>query len=101
VSARSIREMNAFRVSAPAVLCLAAGTALRARCPDGTPPPCVAGRAAVAPRKVDPALDDRTWIVVPFNNVTRAPDADWWREAGVAVISGVLFFAFWEALPRR
>lgn len=71
------------RLVAPLLLCTVA--AARAQCPDGTPPPCrtvpnVTHRAA-------PALSDRTWIVVPFTNVARAPELDWLRDASVNLLS--------------
>ena len=76
------------------ILALAAGLApaveLLAQCPDGTPPPCrtaaPTGPAAPAARRLNPPLDDRTWIVVPFENVTRAPDMDWLEDASVNLL---------------
>ena len=59
---------------------------LGAQCPDGAPPPCSDRRQAAPLRRVDPPLDDRTWIVVPFNNVTRAPDVDYLRDASVNLL---------------
>jgi tetratricopeptide (TPR) repeat protein len=56
-----------------------------AQCPDGTPPPCRG--ASSAPRRANPALNERAWIVVPFTNVTRAPDLDWLRDASVNLLS--------------
>ncbi|MDB4873820.1 MAG: putative serine/threonine protein kinase [Gemmatimonadetes bacterium] len=63
---------------------LAPGVA-RAQCPDGTPPPCHS--AATVSRRAAPALSDRMWIVVPFTNVTRAPDLEWLRDASVNLLS--------------
>ena len=57
-----------------------------AQCPDGTPPPCGRPAPAAPARRPDPPLDDRTWIVVPFENVTRAPDIDWLRDASVNLL---------------
>jgi eukaryotic-like serine/threonine-protein kinase len=55
-----------------------------AQCPDGTPPPC---GGAVAPiRRPAPALDERTWIVLPFDNVARAQDIDWLKDASVNLL---------------
>ena len=45
---------------------------LAAQCPDGSPPPSVTS----AGRTVSP----RTWIVVPFTNVTGDPQTDWLRD---------------------
>lgn len=74
----------------PLVLAFAPPGVLRAQCPDGTPPPCRAGTPAastpVAARRASPPLDARTWIVVPFENVTRAPDMDWLEDASVNLL---------------
>jgi len=56
-----------------------------AQCPDGSPPPC-RGAAGPATRRPAPPLDARTWIVLPFENVARAPDIDWLREASVNLL---------------
>ena len=66
------------------VTCLALGSA-RAQCPDGSPPPCRS--AAVAISHAAPALNDRTWIVVPFTNIARSPELDWLRDASVNLLS--------------
>ena len=58
-----------------------------AQCPDGTPPPCRGGTSAAGiTRHANPPLDGRTWIVVPFENVTRAQDIEWLREASVNLL---------------
>jgi hypothetical protein len=59
---------------------------LAAQCPDGTPPPCNRG-AAAAPRRANPQLNPRAWIVVPFGNAMKAQDLDWLREASVNLLS--------------
>jgi tetratricopeptide (TPR) repeat protein/TolB-like protein len=56
-----------------------------AQCPDGTPPPCRAATPAPA-RRAAPPLDERTWIVLPFDNVARASDIDWLRSASVNLL---------------
>jgi eukaryotic-like serine/threonine-protein kinase len=58
---------------------------LLAQCPDGTPPPC-RGAAPAAVRRPPPPLDDRTWIVVPFENVARVADIDWLKDASVNLL---------------
>lgn len=63
-----------------------AAQAARAQCPDGTPPPCRAPAAAAPRRAAAPTLDERTWIVLPFTNVARAPDIDWLRDASVNLL---------------
>ena len=68
---------------------VATRTAALAQCPDGTPPPCRSAPApAAAPvvRRPAPPIDDRTWIVVPFDNVTRSPDMAWLEDASVNLL---------------
>jgi TolB-like protein/tetratricopeptide (TPR) repeat protein len=73
----------------PALLLSAAVTA-SAQCPDGSPPPCRARAtttATIAPRHIaDPPLSDATWIVLPFDNVSKAPDVDWLRDGSVNLL---------------
>ena len=57
-----------------------------AQCPDGSPPPCRSAQVATAPRRVNPPLDDRTWIVVPFDNLARNQEVDWLRGASVNLL---------------
>ncbi len=56
------------------------------QCPDGTPPPCRGEAPAAAARRPLPPLDDRTWIVVPFENVARVADIDWLTDASVNLL---------------
>lgn len=76
-------------VTALWLVALSARTAA-AQCPDGTPPPCKGAggpaRAALA-RRVNPPLDTRAWIVVPFSNAMRAPELDWLRDASVNLLA--------------
>jgi tetratricopeptide (TPR) repeat protein/TolB-like protein len=55
-----------------------------AQCPDGSPPPC--GRPAASARRPAPPPDERTWIVVPFENVANAADIDWLKNASVNLL---------------
>src|ERR1051326_3731876 len=73
---------------ATALLVLSSARSIAQQCADGSPPPCATPvrPGASAERRVDPPLDDRTWIVVPFNNVTRAPDVDYLRDASVNLL---------------
>ena len=61
-------------------------SAAAAQCPDGSPPPCRSAPVATAPRRVNPPLDDRTWIVVPFDNLARNQEVDWLRGASVNLL---------------
>jgi len=66
-------------------LTLPAGQAW-AQCADGSPPPCRTITVASAARRANPPLDDRTWIVVPFDNLAKSADADWLRVASVNLL---------------
>jgi tetratricopeptide (TPR) repeat protein len=57
-----------------------------AQCPDGSPPPCRTQQVAVATRRVNPPLDERTWIVVPFDNLAKNQEVDWLRGASVNLL---------------
>jgi len=65
------------------MVCLAGR--LAAQCPDGTPRPCSNSRNAAA-KRVE-TLDDRTWIVVPFKNVSKDAEIDWLRDGSVDLLS--------------
>lgn len=67
-------------------LWVGSASAALAQCPDGSPPPCSTRRVASANPSLPP-IDPREWIVVPFNNVTRAADVDWLREASVNLLT--------------
>ena len=69
-----------------AMLVAAPSIAASAQCPDGTPPPCRSATVAVA-RRANPPLNEREWIVVPFGNVSKAPDLEWLRDASVNLLS--------------
>ena len=67
------------------VLSLAMASAGGAQCPNGTPPPCEAPRA-VAARTTNLPLDERSWIVVPFDNASHGADTEWLRDASVNLL---------------
>src|SRR4051812_18003391 len=78
------------RIPPLSFLIVSAIVSARAQCPDGSPPPC-RGRAAttstIAPRRTaNPPLSDATWIVLPFDNVSRATDVDWLRDGSVNLL---------------
>lgn len=50
------------------------------QCPDGSPPPCRGNARPAAPAV---ALNDQTWLVLPFENRARAADAELIRQASV------------------
>ena len=57
---------------------------LGAQCPDGTPEPC--GRPRPAPVRAAIPIDTRTWIVLPFENLARAAELDWLKDASVNLL---------------
>ena len=70
-----------------AALTSAIATNAGAQCPDGSRPPCRSGAVpAGAARRVNPPLDDRSWIVVPFDNLSKTPDVEWMRVAAVNLL---------------
>jgi tetratricopeptide (TPR) repeat protein/TolB-like protein len=77
--------VSAGRVAALSFLAVIASWRLGVcQCPDGTPPPC---RQVAAPaRRALPPLDERTWIVLPFENLARAADLEWLRDASVNLL---------------
>src|SRR4051794_5891171 len=75
---------RAFALPAPCLLALST-SALRAQCPDGSPPPCRS--AATLARRPVQLIDQHVWVVVPFANVTKAQDLDWLRDASVNLLS--------------
>jgi TolB-like protein len=67
-------------------LLLGLAGAVRAQCPDGTPPPCGAERLAAA-RRAPPSAQVRTrrFLLLPFRNVTRG-EAQAWLEDGAPLM---------------
>lgn len=80
-SSRTYARATAFA----AALLIPCATA-DAQCPDGSAPPCRGASATAAPRRVNPPLDDNTWIVVPFDNLAKSEDTEWLRSASVNLL---------------
>lgn len=79
--------MISFRSLALAALVIAPLISAGAQCPDGSPPPCRSAPAPSTPRRpANPPLDDNTWIVVPFDNLSKSEDAEWLRGASVNLL---------------
>lgn len=83
-----IRRLLSPRVALATTLALGAARVADAQCPDGSPPPCRAAAPATvtAPKRVNPPLDERAWIVVPFDNLAKRPEVDWLRTASVNLL---------------
>ena len=84
----AIRSVSLRRrlVSSVALALAVCSTSVHAQCPDGTAPPCRGAAASVA-RRVNPPLNARAWIVVPFSNVMKAQELEWLRDASVNLLS--------------
>lgn len=65
---------------------------LHAQCADGTPPPCEVRAAHVVARRAPPAADvrGRSFLVLPFRNVTRSDEFEWLVEGSPALLSEAL-----------
>jgi tetratricopeptide (TPR) repeat protein/TolB-like protein len=74
------------RSALAAALLVTVAVPCRAQCPDGAPPPCK-GAVPAAIRRVNPPLNPRAWIVVPFGNVMKAQELDWLRDASVNLLT--------------
>src|SRR5437016_961490 len=63
-----------------------------AQCPDGTPPPCTRGAARAAATSPPPAERDRarTFLVLPFRNLSRRADYQWLVEASPTMLADAL-----------
>lgn len=86
--ARARRTLARMRHWTPRVIglvvlvSLASAAPVAAQCPDGTPYPC----ARPAARRALPPLDDRKWIVLPFDNLSGSADAEWLRSASANML---------------
>ena len=75
------------RLAVTFALTLVCASTAQAQCPDGSPPPCrSSGAPALASRRPAPPLDDRTWIVVPFDNLNNNQEVDWLRAGSVNLL---------------
>src|SRR5256714_3025966 len=64
----------------------------RAQCPDGTAPPCRRGAAEAAVTPPPPAERDRarTFLILPFRNLSRIADYQWLVEASPTMLADAL-----------
>ena len=68
-------------------------SALSAQCADGTPPPCEVRARQVVARATPPPSEaerGRSFLVLPFRNLTRAPELEWLIDGSVALLSDAL-----------
>jgi TolB-like protein len=70
-------------------LCALARPAL-SQCPDGTPPPC--GQAFAPARAAPPPAAERgrRFLVLPFRNLSRAPQQEWLVEGSTTMLAEAL-----------
>src|SRR5213596_2286065 len=63
-----------------------------AQCPDGTAPPCRRGAPGAATTSPPPAERDRarTFLILPFRNLSRIPDYQWLVEASPTMLADAL-----------
>ena len=82
--------MRALLFAAAGLACQA--VPLVAQCPDGTPPPCeVSARQGVARRAPPPAPErGRSFLVLPFRNLTRSPEQQWMVEGSPTLLGDAL-----------
>ncbi len=68
--------------------------ALLFQCPDGSPPPC--GRPAARVAVPQAAERGRHFLVLPFRNLSRAPDQEWIVEGSTTMLGEAL--ARWQEI---
>src|SRR5688572_3717963 len=88
-----IRCRNLGMLQAAVMLAVLAPAPAAAQCPDGSPPPCSAAprrvqRVAVAPPSV--SARRKSFLVLPFRNLTRSPEHDWLVEGSPVLIADAL-----------
>ncbi|HEY2805095.1 MAG TPA: hypothetical protein VGI92_04475 [Gemmatimonadales bacterium] len=72
------------------MLALAVAALVAFQCPDGSPPPCGRSSSSIAGRVPSLALNDNTWLILPFENTARTADAELIRQASVSQLTGEL-----------
>lgn len=82
---------KALGVSVVLFLLTACPPDVAAQCPDGTPPPCVTRVVrAAAPRPPAEALRRRSFLVLPFRNISRAAEHEWLVEGSPVMLAEAL-----------
>ncbi len=85
-------------------LCLASAgpltaQSLYAQCADGTPPPCEVQAAQVVARATPPPSEaerGRSFLILPFRNITRSADHDWLVEGSPVLLADA--FGQWDEI---
>ena len=66
---------------------------LRAQCADGTPPPCEVRTQQVVASATPPPSEaerGRSFLILPFRNLTRSPELEWLIDGSVALLTDAL-----------
>lgn len=94
----SLQRQSVGRAAAlAACLAVAAARPLHPQCPDGTPPPCVAPRRTTpVARPPAEAERRRSFLVLPFRNVSRAAEHEWLVEGSPILLADAL--SRWDEL---
>ncbi len=90
--------MKASLLMSRVALCLTSvgplmGRPLYAQCADGTPPPCEVQAARVVARATPPpsaAERGRSFLILPFRNITRSADHEWLVEGSPVLLADAL-----------
>ena len=96
--------MQAPLLTSRVALCLASAgpvtaQSLYAQCADGTPPPCEVQAAQVVARATPPPSEaerGRSFLILPFRNITRSADHDWLVEGSPVLLADA--FGQWDEI---
>jgi tetratricopeptide (TPR) repeat protein len=88
------RNIGRVALAAPALL---VATPLAAQCRDGSPPPCDLARSTTVPL-APLKLDDKTWLVLPFENSGKVADAELISPASLTLLNQEL--GRWQDVRR-
>lgn len=84
------------RAVAAVIALLGAPRTAHAQCPDGAPPPCSRTAAPVRAAAPPAAERGRRFLILPFRNITRAPEQDWLVEGSTTILGDAL--ARWQEI---
>ncbi|MFQ6046809.1 MAG: tetratricopeptide repeat protein [Gemmatimonadales bacterium] len=80
-------------VTCMTVVWIVPATAVHAQCADGTPPPCEVRAQLVIARAAPPPSEaerGRSFLVLPFRNITGAPEYEWLVEGSPVLLADAL-----------
>jgi tetratricopeptide (TPR) repeat protein len=82
------RPLEARAIALSALLAVGAVMRARAQCPDGAPPPC--GPVAVVRAPPLEGVRRRSFVVLPFRNLSHDADHEWLVEASATMLADAL-----------